>query len=130
MKFLAVIVATLVFTLYDCWLFPKARGTGWLVPYRISQIAIQIGLYVGCYLLYGLPCAIAAFLIWWLGVCDILYHPILGFDFWLDYGWSWMWWTPLGMYRSLVNPPLYMTSTEVFWQGATSIPISFILLLI
>ncbi len=94
----AAIVATLAFTLFDLWLFPRAAERGLLVWYRIAQVALQIGLYGAAWYITDWTAAVAAGVIWWTGGCDVLFYWLGKYAWWSSI-WSWLWWTPAGLWR-------------------------------
>lgn len=127
-----VIAATVLFTAYDYALFPltdNADGSpnAWRIPYRVSQIVLQLGLYAACWILGGWSCAAASALVWWTGVCDVLYYVFDGprSSFWRECRWYWLWWTPLGLVRRAggTRDPL-MSSSEVLWQAIIGVALS------
>lgn len=122
---LLTVAAALIFSVYDYALFPLTDNpdgspNAWRIPYRISQIVLQLALYTACFFLAGWTCAAAAALVWWTGGCDVLYYLYDGprSSFWGERRWFWMWWTPLGLARRAQGrrDPL-MSSTEVLWQA-------------
>jgi hypothetical protein len=72
-----------------------------LVSYRFIQTVFQLLVSIALYSNVGLMSALSFNLMWWFGVCDILYYVLLKQNF-FGYGdMFWLWWTPIGILRSI-----------------------------
>lgn len=72
-----------------------------LVSYRFIQTVFQALVTIVLYTNVGLMYAISFNLMWWFGVCDILYYVLLKQNFMKYEDMFWLWWTPIGIGRSL-----------------------------
>lgn len=139
MAAISAIAATLVFVLFDLWLFPWAVNSYWLGWYRALQTVVQIGLYALAWMLGGWTAAVAAAVIWWLGGCDVLFYWIGGYP-WHKARWPWLWWTPAGLWRwipvflatkanileraALGRDAVTLTGTGVLWQAGIGLALA------
>ncbi len=105
--------AVLLFSGFDYIGFQRITKTDsemkGLIEYRILQTLLQYSL---LYHLYTLDIfyALEFLLLWWFGVCDILYY-ILGKENPNTYGKIyWIWWTPLGIIST------YITKKSLFYK--------------
>lgn len=71
-----------------------------LVSYRFIQTVFQMLVSIALYTNVDAMSAVSFNLMWWFGVCDILYYILLKQNF-FGYGdMFWLWWTPIGILRS------------------------------
>lgn len=72
-----------------------------LVSYRFIQTGFQIILSCLIYLSTNLMGAAMFNLLWWFGVCDMLYYMLLKQDFIHYKNMFWLWWTPVGILKKI-----------------------------
>jgi hypothetical protein len=122
-----VLLWVCVFSLYDVYGYDylvmtdsTARDTVRTLPellpaytaavnaYRIVQWALQIVLTALVFSAAGSRAAFASMLMWWGGVCDLLYYALTMRS--LPAQWDWMWFTPAGMLIDVL--PLYLVLAQ------------------
>lgn len=72
-----------------------------LISYRFIQTVFQALISAILYLNGGISYVLAFNIMWWFGVCDMLYYLLLKQDFTRYDDMFWLWWTPAGILKSL-----------------------------
>jgi hypothetical protein len=72
-----------------------------LVSYRFIQTVFQATLTMILYLKSGPIEAMCFNLMWWFGLCDLLYYFLLRQKFIHYTNMYWLWWTPAGMLKTV-----------------------------
>lgn len=72
-----------------------------LVSYRFIQTVFQALVSLILYTNAGIFHMLSFNLMWWFGVCDILYYVLLKQKFLVYKDMFWFWWTPVGILKSL-----------------------------
>ena len=95
-----------------------------LVSYRFIQTGFQILLSILLFSVGGILPVLAFNIVWWFGFCDLMYYVLLKQNF-MEYGdMYWLWWTPIGIARSmgLVSA---ITGTMLIIQSLVGIIVAF-----
>lgn len=78
---------------------PEMKG---LIPYRILQTALQYSL-IYFLAIHSLTDAFWFFMFWWFGLYDLLFY-IIGLEPFWKYGrFTWLWWTPIGIFYNFFD---------------------------
>jgi hypothetical protein len=89
-----------------------------LQSYRILQFMFSIALIVNMTVLYSVFLMIKVIVLWWFGLCDLLYYLIGRYPLKKNDGtsieWDWMGWTPWGIIK---RKRKYLTSREIVIQA-------------
>lgn len=105
---LSLISSIFLFTSFDYVGFSKILSNNKtnstnLIPYRILQSTLQYSLTYLLYFKFGEYIATEFILLWWFGICDLLYY-IIGLEpFWRYGKFTWIWWTPFGIISKIFN---------------------------
>lgn len=70
-----------------------------LTTYRMLQGTIQIFVFVSVFIISGTLSALLCIILWWLGVCDLLFYILLlqtNYMF-AERNMTWLWWTIPGL---------------------------------
>lgn len=90
-----------------------------LVPYRVVQTILQYLLVYYIYINNGLDDSIWFMLMWWFGVCDLLYY-LVGKESIKTYNdMFWLWWTPAGIVCKILGKKI--NYKYLYYQVATII---------
>jgi hypothetical protein len=97
----SLLFGILLFSSFDYLVFQRIvktdRQLTGLIPYRVVQTILQYTIGYVIYQSCGLNDFIWYMLIWFFGVCDMLYY-IIGKESFLQYtNMYWLWWTPIGI---------------------------------
>ena len=103
-----------------------------LVRYRVIQTCFQwtVFVLVGLITDWNLWTCVGYILIWWMGVCDVLFYVLIGkLGQMLTYeNMPWLWWTPLGIINKLLGRQTSGVSvfiislwTIIIWYGSYAI---------
>jgi hypothetical protein len=80
---------------------PVNNQQGRLVSYRFIQVGFQSLLSSILYFNLGFIGVVAFNILWWFGLCDMLYYVLLKQRF-IDYDdMFWLWWTPAGILQKI-----------------------------
>jgi hypothetical protein len=72
-----------------------------LVSYRFIQVGFQVLLSLVLYSFSGVLGPILFNIMWWFGLCDMLYYILLKQKFIQFEDMFWLWWTPAGVLKRL-----------------------------
>lgn len=136
---LSVILGTIFFSAFDAigyfHLFwggnqkePVPQKHHRLVSYRFLQTSVQFLITAFLYSIAGIESAITFNLLWWFGVCDLLYYGLLKQNF-FEYGeMFWLWWTPAGFLNKIRIVP-QISATVAVIQGIIGLILSVVYLM-
>jgi hypothetical protein len=102
-----LVLALLAFTAFDAIGYESvAHSTNRmdLVRYRVIQTHVQWIVFILCGALthWNLWACVGYILLWWMGVCDVLFYVLLNKqkELLAYEGMPWLWWTPIGIINS------------------------------
>jgi len=72
-----------------------------ILVYRGVQTLFQVGLIYVLYAFVNIEAAIGFTLLWWFGLCDLLYYVFSKQEYTKFKTMPWLWWTPLGFINKL-----------------------------
>lgn len=72
-----------------------------LVSYRFVQTAFQTTLSALMFSAFGWQLTAAFVLVWWFGLCDVIYYFLIRQNFFVFTDIYWIWWTPIGLLKSM-----------------------------
>jgi len=111
MTILLMNLAVALFTAFDIvgfyHILTKKTGVLTDVPilneriYRGIQTLFQAGLIYALYAFVNIEAAIGFTLLWWFGLCDLVYYIFSKQPFMEFKTMPWLWWTPLGIINKL-----------------------------
>jgi len=99
-----------------------------LPAYRVIQHMFDYLLFIFIWVVAGFKFALAGAVLKWFALQDLLFYWVVKYP--LPETWTWLSWTPLGLFKLIFKKDISLANDEVIYQGAVGVIVAILILVV